>query len=100
MTFYIDAWLDRPQPFVQVKNKNNQQIVASFEGNELSRALEYGDICLSDFSDPRVETQMELVKSLLLLRCCEDISKEITEIYGAAMTSSLRGDNRNRLGDY
>ena len=88
MTFYIDAWLDHPQPFVQVKNKNNQQVVARFAGSELSKALEHGDFCLSDFCDPRAETQMELVKSLLLLRCCEDIGKEVQEIYGETFTLS------------
>lgn len=81
MTFYIDAWLDRPEPYVQVKNKNNQKVVAKFAGDELARALEHGDICVSDFCDASAENQLDLVKSLLLLRCCEDIGNELQMIY-------------------
>ena len=87
MTFYIDAWLDRPQPFIQIKNKNNQQVIAQFEGEELSNALECGEFCLCDFYDARAEAQMELIKSLLLLRCCEDIGKDIQAIYNDTLMS-------------
>lgn len=88
MTFYIDAWLDRPQPFIQVKNKHNQQVVAEFEGEELSKALECGEFCLCDFYDARTEAQMELIKSLLLLRCCEDMGKDIQKIYSDTLVSA------------
>ena len=77
MTFYVDAWLDRPQPYVQVKNKQNRKVVADFSSEELKNAIEQGDICLSDFFDTSVTAQLELIKSLLLLRCCVDLSKEI-----------------------
>lgn len=77
MTFYVDAWLDHPQPYVQVKNKYNQKVVADFSSDELSQAVEQGDICLSDFCNPCLEAQSELIKSLLLLRCCVDIGKDI-----------------------
>lgn len=77
MTFYIDAWLDRPQPYVQVKNKENKKVVVDFSSDELKRAIEQGDICLCDFFDSSLETQTELVKSLILLRCSVDMGKKI-----------------------
>lgn len=76
MTFYIDAWLDRPHPYVQVKNKQDSKVIADFSSDDLNRAIEQGDICLCDFFDASLETQLELVKSLLLLRCSVDIGKK------------------------
>ena len=76
MTFYIDAWLDRPHPYVQVKNKQNREVVADFSSDELNQAVERGDICLTDFFDANLKSQLELVKSLLLLRCSVDMSKD------------------------
>ena len=77
MTFYVDAWLDRSEPYVQVKNKQSRKVVADFTSDELKSAIENGDICLSDFFDSSVSVQLELVKSLLLLRCCVDMGKDI-----------------------
>ena len=77
MTFYIDAWLDCSQPYVQVKNKQNRKVVADFSSEELKNAIEQGDICLSDFFDTSVAAQLELIKSLLLLRCCVDMGKDL-----------------------
>ena len=76
MTFYIDAWLDRPHPYVQVKNKQDSKVIADFSSDDLNRAIEQGDICLCDFFDASLEAQLELVKSLLLLRCSVDIGKK------------------------
>lgn len=90
MTFYVDAWLDHPKPYVQVKNKNNQKIVARFEGEALFKALDYGDFCLNDFLDSGADAQMELVKSLLLLKCCEDIGNEIQAIYSETFQLNSR----------
>jgi hypothetical protein len=85
MTFYVDAWLDHPQPYVQVKNKQNRKVVADFSSEELKSAIEQGDICLSDFFDTSVAAQLELIKSLLLLRCCVDMGKEIKAVCSTAV---------------
>ena len=79
MAFYIDAWLDRPNPYVQVVNKSNSQVVAKFSQSELNQAVERGDICLGEFYDSHPHTQQELVKHLLLIRCCENMSRELEE---------------------
>ncbi|RVU84661.1 hypothetical protein EOL70_10425 [Leucothrix sargassi] len=76
MAFYIDAWLDRPHPYVQVKNKQSSEVVADFSSDELAEAVQNGDICFADFFDTSAKAQSELVKSLLLLRCCVDMSKD------------------------
>jgi hypothetical protein len=73
MTFYVDAWIDRPQPYVQVKNKESREVIADFSSDELKQAVERGDICLSDFFDSNIKVQLELIKSLLLLRCSVDM---------------------------
>lgn len=80
MTFYVDAWLDCPKPYVRIVNKTNQQVIADFSGKALSSAVEQGDICACDFYDSDDLSQLELVKSLLLLRCSQDICQEIQNI--------------------
>jgi len=89
MTFYVNAWLDRREPYVQIKNKQTEAIVAHFSSQELSLAIERGDICLKDFCDASQEAQMELIKVLLLIRCCEDMCNAIQV---ACERASVRAD--------
>lgn len=86
MSFYIDAWLDRPNPYVQVINKLNSEVIARFSKTELNQAVERGDFCLCDFYDSQPHNQQELVKHLLLIRCCENMTREIEASYQQAMT--------------
>lgn len=99
MTFYIDAWLDCPNPYVKVVNKNNQQVMADFSGRELSKAFEQGDIYMTDFLDADGASQLELIKSLLLLRCCQNIYRDIQNINqsvrGACLPATVFGNGSN-----
>lgn len=76
MSFYINAWLDRAEPFVSVCNRISKEEIIRFEQQELSTLLHDGDLCLNDFCSSDSHEQQMLVKKLLLLRCCYAIRSE------------------------
>lgn len=77
MSFYINAWLDRADPFVSVCDRNNKQEIIRFEKQELSTLLNSGELCMSDFCSSDSHAQQVLVKDLLLMRCCFSIRAEV-----------------------
>ena len=81
MTFYINAWLDRVDPFVSLHNRQTGEVVVKFEKNELQECLEQGDLCLSELCSPCHKVQQELVKCLLLARCSHDVRQQLETIY-------------------
>lgn len=65
MTFYINAWLDRVDPFISLHNRHTGEVVARFDKDALRECLEQGDFCLSELCNPCQRVQQELVKCLL-----------------------------------
>ena len=73
MTFYINAWLDRVDPFISLHNRHTGEEVVRFEKNALQECLEQGDFCLNEFCNPCQRMQQELVKCLLLTQCAHSV---------------------------
>ena len=81
MTFYVNAWLDRVDPFVSLHNRNTGEQVVRFDKDELQECLEQGDFCLNELCDPCQQVQQELVKCLLLALCSHDVRQQLENIY-------------------
>jgi hypothetical protein len=80
MTFYINAWLNRPNPFVSVCDRNNGEELIRFDTPELHKHMNNGDLCLNDFCLNDHHEQQLLVRELLLLRCCNVLSTDMAEL--------------------
>ncbi|MBY4678604.1 PA4570 family protein [Marinobacterium arenosum] len=70
MTYQIDAWLERQDPYLRVTDKTTGIPVIDWNAKRLHGLLERGAICPDDFTASDVN-QQELVKELFLLSCLE-----------------------------
>lgn len=70
MTYQIDAWLERQDPYIRVTDKHTGIQVINWNSTRLKGLLERGAICADDFCTPDTN-QQELVKDLFLLACLE-----------------------------
>ncbi len=68
MTYMIDAWLERNNPYLRVVHRSTGVPVVSWQGETLIRKLQNGSICVEDFNG---EPTQELIKELFLLDCLE-----------------------------
>lgn len=82
MTFYINAWLDRADPFISLHHRQTGEVVARFEKYELQECLEQGDFCLNEFCNPCQRVQQELVKCLLLAQCSHKLRCQLEGVLG------------------
>lgn len=76
MSLFLDAWLDRPAPYLQIIDSETRLPVARFEAMELQRLFSEGIIDPNDLnhSDPR--SQQALIQELLVAACCCRIRRE------------------------
>lgn len=93
MSFYINAWLDRSDPFVSLHDRQTGEAVTTFTKDELQSCLEQGDFTVSELCNPCQRVQQELVKTLLLSRCCYDVRAQLETIYQQFITPSYRVSN-------
>lgn len=77
MSFSINAWLDRVNPFIELRNTHTGEVMAQFTGEKLARCLEQGDVCLHDLSSADSATQQELVRCLLLAHCANCLQGQL-----------------------
>lgn len=71
MCYQIDAWLERPDPYLQVVHKERKIPVIQWRGRTIKEMIADGLLCPSDFSDSNVN-QQELLKELFLLSCMDE----------------------------
>lgn len=81
MTFYINAWLDRVDPFISLHNRHTGEVVARLDKDQLQECLEQGDFCLNELCNPCQRVQQELVKCLLLAQCSLQVRQQLDTIY-------------------
>lgn len=81
MTFSINAWLDRTNPFIELLNTKTGEIMAQFTGERLTRCLEQGDICLTELRKADSATQQELVRCLLLAHCANCLKGQLDDTF-------------------
>lgn len=68
MTYLIDAWFERENPYLKVIHKNTGNQIISWQGETLKKRLQAGEICVEDFEN---SPSQELVKELFLLDCLQ-----------------------------
>jgi len=70
MTYMIDAWLERPDPYLRVTHKLTGIRIIDWKTEQIREMLDCGALCPDDFSDGR-RSPKELVRELFLLACLE-----------------------------
>ena len=68
MSFLIDAWLERDNPYLKVVHKQTGKAVLNWQGEMLTKQLASGSISVSDFAS---EPSHDLIKELFILDCIE-----------------------------
>jgi hypothetical protein len=66
MTYLIDAWLDRPHPYLRILNRETGEACAVLEEEALEELREQGDLDLQELSCNEPQVLKELVRSLFL----------------------------------
>ncbi len=68
MTYFIDAWLDRPQPYLRIINRLTGQVCVQIEGEDLEELREQGALDINDLNSPEPLLIKEQVRDLFLMR--------------------------------
>jgi hypothetical protein len=66
MTYLIDAWLDRPHPYLRILNRETGEVCAMLEEEALDELRDQGDLDLHELSSSEPSVLKELVRSLFL----------------------------------
>ena len=66
MTYLIDAWLDRPHPYLRILNRETGEVCAMLEEEALDELRDQGDLDLHELSSSEHIVLKELVRSLFL----------------------------------
>ena len=66
MTYLIDAWLDRPHPYLRILNPETGEVCAMLEEEALDELRDQGDLDLHELSSSEPIVLKELVRSLFL----------------------------------
>ncbi len=66
MTYLIDAWLDRPHPYLRILNRETGEVCAMLEEEALDELRDQGDLDLHELNSSEPSVLKELVRSLFL----------------------------------
>ena len=66
MTYMIDAWLDRPHPYLRILHRDTGEVCAVLEEEALDELREQGGLELSEFNTSEPLVLKELVRNLFL----------------------------------
>ncbi|MCQ4347093.1 hypothetical protein NGA35_06570 [Pseudomonas stutzeri] len=66
MTFLIDAWLDRPQPWLRILDRDSGRVCAQFDSQAIAALQEQGDLDLASLSSSEPSVLKELLQNLFL----------------------------------
>ena len=66
MTYLIDAWLDRPQPYLRILNRTTGEVCALLKGDALDELRDQGDLDLHELNSSEPLVLKELVRNLFL----------------------------------
>lgn len=67
MTYFIDAWLDRPQPYLRIINRLTGNVCIQIEGEDLEALREQGVLNINDLSSAEPLAIKEQVRHLFLM---------------------------------
>jgi len=66
MTYLIDAWLDRPQPYLRILHRETGEVCAVLEQDALEELRDQGGLDLHELSSTEPQVLKELVRNLFL----------------------------------
>lgn len=66
MSYLIDAWLDRPQPYLRILHRDSGQVCVQLEAQALTDLQEQGDLDLASLSSNEPQSLKELLRTLFL----------------------------------
>lgn len=66
MTYMIDAWLDRPHPYLRILHRDTGEVCAVLEEEALDELREQGGLELSELYTSEPLVLKELVRNLFL----------------------------------
>ena len=71
MTYFIDAWLDRPQPSLRIINRLTGHVCLKVEGEELEQLREQGALDMQELSSPEPSLIKAKIRQLFFLCCAQ-----------------------------
>lgn len=66
MTYLIDAWLDRPNPYLRILHRETGEVCALLEQDALDELREQGDLDFQELNSSEPLVLKELVRNLFL----------------------------------
>jgi len=66
MTYLIDAWLDRPHPYLRILHRETGEVCAVLEEEALHELQDQGDLDVSSLNSSEPLVLKELVRNLFL----------------------------------
>ncbi|MBT8769014.1 PA4570 family protein [Metapseudomonas boanensis] len=66
MTYLIDAWLDRPHPYLRILHRETGEVCAVLKEGALEELRDQGDLDLAELSSSEPLVLKELVRNLFL----------------------------------
>ncbi|WP_122466891.1 hypothetical protein [Pseudomonas viridiflava] len=66
MTYLIDAWLDRPHPYLRILHRETGEVCAVLEEEALEELRDQGDLDVYSLSSSEPGVLKELVRNLFL----------------------------------
>ncbi len=66
MTYLIDAWLDRPHPYLRILHRETGEVCAVLEEEALEELRDQGDLDVYSLSSSEPGVLRELVRNLFL----------------------------------
>ncbi|MBA1191745.1 hypothetical protein G7007_02555 [Pseudomonas entomophila] len=66
MTYLIDAWLDRPHPYLRILHRETGRVCAVLEEEALDELRDQGDLDLGCLNSSEPSVLKEMVRNLFL----------------------------------
>ncbi|MCW8884576.1 MAG: hypothetical protein OQK12_04870 [Motiliproteus sp.] len=66
MSYIINAWLEQPEPTLQVTSRITGQLLVSWKGERVRRLIDTGELDVNDLCSNQRDT-VELVRELVML---------------------------------
>ncbi|SEJ52163.1 MULTISPECIES: hypothetical protein [unclassified Pseudomonas] len=66
MTYLIDAWLDRPHPYLRILHRETGEVCAVLHEDALDELRDQGDLDVISLSSCEPGIQKEMVRNLFL----------------------------------
>ncbi|WP_297836654.1 hypothetical protein [Pseudomonas sp.] len=80
MTYLIDAWLDRPHPYLRILHRETGEVCAVLGEEALGELREQGDLDVTDLSSTEPGVLKETVRNLFLF-CYARALRPVSELH-------------------